>query len=167
MTATTATDVSGVEYFFDCTAGGGNDSGWQDSASYTDTGLSSNTSYTYTVKARDKSYDNNQTNPSTPHLSATTLPAPVDPWVGTDKDVYAPTEDIVIYFANADGNNKDWVGFFNDGAAHTSYLSYIYLGGVINGSVSYGGFSDTGDYDIRLFFNDSYTLEASCDITVE
>ncbi|MHC4649085.1 MAG: hypothetical protein ACYTBJ_26845, partial [Planctomycetota bacterium] len=37
MVATTATDVSGVEYYFDCTAGGGQDSGWQDSTTYTDT----------------------------------------------------------------------------------------------------------------------------------
>lgn len=54
MTATTASDPSGVEYYFDCTAGGGNDSGWQDSKTYEDTGLSPGT-YTYQVKARDKS----------------------------------------------------------------------------------------------------------------
>ena len=167
MTATTATDDSGVEYFFDCITDDDHDSGWQDSAFYTDTGLTPDTLYTYSVMARDKSSNNNPTDPSTPTLSATTLPVPADPWIGTDKSVYAPNEDIVIYFANAAGNSKDWVGFFNDGDSNRDYLSYIYLGGVINGSVSYGGFPDTGDYDIRLFFNDSYTLEASCDITVE
>ena len=42
MTATTASDTGGVEYFFDETSGnpGGSDSGWQDSPTYTDTGLS-------------------------------------------------------------------------------------------------------------------------------
>ena len=54
MTATTAYDPSGVEYYFACTAGGGHDSGWQDSPSYEDTGLSPETSYTYKVQARDK-----------------------------------------------------------------------------------------------------------------
>ena len=39
MTATTASDPSGVQYFFECTAGGGHSSGWQDSPTYTDTGL--------------------------------------------------------------------------------------------------------------------------------
>ncbi|MHC4783783.1 MAG: carbohydrate-binding protein, partial [Planctomycetota bacterium] len=56
MTATTGTDVSGpVEYFFDETSGnpGGTDSGWQTSASYTDTGLTASTQYTYTVTMRD------------------------------------------------------------------------------------------------------------------
>jgi hypothetical protein len=71
MTATTASDPSGVEYYFECTAGGGNDSGWQDSATYADTGLSSTTSYTYRVKARDKSASQNETGWS-PETSATT-----------------------------------------------------------------------------------------------
>ena len=76
MTATTAADVSGVEYFFECTAGGGHDSGWQDSPAYTDTGLSPGTQYSYSVKARDKSIGLNETNWSS-SLSATTQPAPV------------------------------------------------------------------------------------------
>jgi hypothetical protein len=56
MTATTAADASGVEYYFTETSGnpGGDDSGWQDSPVYVDTGLSPNTTYTYKVMARDK-----------------------------------------------------------------------------------------------------------------
>jgi len=62
MTATTALDANGVEYYFDETSGntGGSDSGWQDSPTYTDTGLVANTQYTYTVKARDKSPAQNE-----------------------------------------------------------------------------------------------------------
>lgn len=72
MTATTATDISGVEYYFTCIAGGGHDSGWQNSTAYTDTGLTNNATYTYTVKARDKSVNQNATAAST-EASATTL----------------------------------------------------------------------------------------------
>jgi hypothetical protein len=61
MTATTASDPSGVEYFFECTAGGGNNSAWQDSPTYEDTGLQPDTQYTYRVKARDKSANLNET----------------------------------------------------------------------------------------------------------
>jgi hypothetical protein len=61
MTATTASDGSGVEYFFECTAGGGNSSGWQFSPTYTDTGLSVETSYSYRVQARDLSPAQNAT----------------------------------------------------------------------------------------------------------
>jgi hypothetical protein len=61
MTAMTANDVSGVEYYFACTSGGGHDSGWQDGTSYTDTGLTNGATYAYRVMARDKSLQRNQT----------------------------------------------------------------------------------------------------------
>jgi hypothetical protein len=73
MVATTANDESGVEYYFSCISGGGHDSGWQASTLYQDTGLSPETTYTYTVKARDKSPNLNQTAESTAE-SATTDP---------------------------------------------------------------------------------------------
>ncbi|MHC4619628.1 MAG: Calx-beta domain-containing protein, partial [Planctomycetota bacterium] len=72
MVATTATDTSGVEYYFQCTSGGGNDSGWQDNTNYTDTGLSAGTQYCYAVQARDKSVNQNTTGWSTPAACATT-----------------------------------------------------------------------------------------------
>jgi len=79
MTATTAADISGVEYYFDCTAGGGHDSGWQDSTIYTDSGLASDTTYTYQVKARDKSPLQNETEWSSQASAAT----PVQPTINT------------------------------------------------------------------------------------
>ncbi len=80
MVATTASDDSGVEYYFDETSGnpGGSDSGWQSTPSYTDTGLSPSTQYTYQVKARDKSPNLNETGWSTAQ-SATTLPPDTTP----------------------------------------------------------------------------------------
>jgi len=75
MTAATASDDNGVEYYFDEISGnpGGSDSGWQDSSTYTDTGLLPNTTYTYTVKARDKSSNAelNVTAPSSPASAKT------------------------------------------------------------------------------------------------
>ncbi|MCP5108167.1 MAG: carboxypeptidase [bacterium] len=61
MTAVTASDESGVEYYFDCLTTGGHDSGWQDGTTYVDTGLAAGTSYSYRVAARDKSANQNQT----------------------------------------------------------------------------------------------------------
>ena len=60
MTATTATDVSGVEYYFKCVSGGGHDSGWQAGSTYTDTTLGPGT-YSYQVSACDTSPAHNQT----------------------------------------------------------------------------------------------------------
>ncbi len=79
MVATTATDTSGVEYFFDCTTTGGHDSVWQDSTSYTDTGLQPGTQYTYRVQARDKSVNHNATGWSTSQSATTTQPDTTPP----------------------------------------------------------------------------------------
>jgi hypothetical protein len=79
MTAMTATDPSGVEYYFACTSGGGHDSGWQDSPSYTDTGLTHSTTYGYQVKVRDKSPGRNETALFTPTAFATTEFVAIDP----------------------------------------------------------------------------------------
>jgi len=76
MTATTAVDPGGVEYFFQETSGGpgGSDSGWQNSSTYADTGLNSTTSYSYRVKARDKSENANETDWSPVESAITTTP---------------------------------------------------------------------------------------------
>jgi len=73
MVASTASDPAGVEYYFECTSGGGNSSSWQDSASYTDTSLLAGRTYTYKVKTRDKSPNQNETGWSG-EQSATTDP---------------------------------------------------------------------------------------------
>jgi hypothetical protein len=83
MEAITAGDVSGVEYYFTCTSGGGNDSGWQDSPLYEDTGLLPDTLYTYKVKARDKSAGQNETGFSS-EASAQTLLAGDPPGQAAD-----------------------------------------------------------------------------------
>jgi hypothetical protein len=74
MTARTARDIHGVQYYFHCLTDGGHDSGWQDSATYVDTGLIANTQYAYEVKTRDKYITPNEGDYSA-SASATTLPS--------------------------------------------------------------------------------------------
>lgn len=73
MTASTAYDYSGVEYYFECLTPGGHDSGWQIGSTYTDTGLTNNTTYTYRVKARDMSIYQNETAYSSEESGTTLL----------------------------------------------------------------------------------------------
>lgn len=76
LTATTATDPeTGVEYFFDCVAGDGVDSGWQSSPIYINTGLVSSSNSTWRVQARDLS-GNANTNMWSDNVVVTTLPLP-------------------------------------------------------------------------------------------
>jgi len=73
MTATTATDISGVEYYFANITDPNHDSGWVASPSWTDTNLAINTTYTYRVIAQDKSINFNATGWSE-DANATTMP---------------------------------------------------------------------------------------------
>lgn len=66
MSAVEATDPDGVEYYFSCVSGAGNDSGWQSSNTYTDSGLVAGAAYTYKVKYRDLSPENMETQFSIP-----------------------------------------------------------------------------------------------------
>jgi pectinesterase len=61
MAASMGTDTSGVEYFFENMTDPNHNSGWQASTSYSDTGLNMGVTYTYRVKARDMSVNQNLT----------------------------------------------------------------------------------------------------------
>ncbi|NNM28514.1 MAG: hypothetical protein HKO57_03275, partial [Akkermansiaceae bacterium] len=111
MTATTAEDGNGVEYYFQCLTAGGHDSGWQTSPSYTDTGLAPDTEYSYVVRARDQSPAQNLTADSSP-ASATTgsgLPSGTLFTEGfEDPDVPGYSQNTVPY--NVVPSNVTWVG---------------------------------------------------------
>jgi hypothetical protein len=105
MTATTGSDINGVEYEFDETSGnpGGSDSGWQSSASYTDSGLDADTQYTYRVQMRDQSVNQNTGSWSTSE-STTTDPASSCPGgVYTDYVGAGHATDVVASASSSDG----------------------------------------------------------------
>jgi hypothetical protein len=66
MEAAVANDVASVEYHFTEISGnpGGQNSGWQSSRSYQNTGLTTGLTYRYTVTARDLSANTNETSAS-------------------------------------------------------------------------------------------------------
>jgi chitodextrinase len=112
MTATNASDASGVEYYFECTAGAGHDSGWQDSPTYTDTGLQSETQYSYRVKARDKSANQNETAWSSVMSATTDVPSTnveiLGSWTsGTSHTAQAGSSRALIFVAHAEDDNAD------------------------------------------------------------
>ena len=72
MTATTASDESGVQYYFACIEDSNHDSGWYNSPTYAPANLQPETQYTFKVRARDLSINLNTTGWSSA-LSATTM----------------------------------------------------------------------------------------------
>ena len=124
MTATTGQDVNAIEYFFEETSGnsGGSDSGWQSSPTYTDTGLTRATTYTYVVRMRDIA--GNVTGDSGA-ASATTLDMNEPPTA-------IAGEDQVIYDTNGNGSEAVSIdgspSFDNDGQIN----NYVWdLGGAV------------------------------------
>ncbi|MCK4958644.1 MAG: hypothetical protein KAT00_04580, partial [Planctomycetes bacterium] len=84
MSATLGTDPNTpIEYYFACLTAGGNDRTWSIDPNFTDTGLTPNTLYTYTVQMRD--VVGNTGAASTPPSNATTL------------DTTAPTPDPATF----------------------------------------------------------------------
>ncbi len=71
MTASTATDENGVQYYFANLTDSAHDSGWVNEPEWTDTGLARNTLYEYKVKARDCSDQYNETGWSDARSAAT------------------------------------------------------------------------------------------------
>jgi hypothetical protein len=127
MTATTATDDSGVKYYFECTTNGDFNSLWQDSSDYTATGLSADTSYTFRVKARDKSSNLNETDWSGIASATTDDAPPVVP---------------IAHWSMDEGSGSiagDSAGT-NDGTVHGALWT---SSGAIDGGLSFDG---DGDY---------------------
>ena len=135
MTATTASDASGVEYYFDCTAGGGNDSGWQDNTTYEDTGLSPATQYTYRVQARDKSTNQNATGWSS-SLSATTETPP--------EDTTPPTPDPMTWATEPHATGTTSISMTATTASDYSGVEY-------NFDCTAGGGNDSGWQDSTTY----------------
>ncbi|MDD5064300.1 MAG: hypothetical protein PHQ35_06025 [Phycisphaerae bacterium] len=100
MTATTATDADSppVQYYFECTNDGSKSSSWQSSASYTASGLTPNTQYSFRVQARDSA--------ATPNVNgwSSTQYATTDPPV---QDTTPPTPDPMTWssFPTATGSS--------------------------------------------------------------
>ena len=105
MTAMDASDPSGVQYYFHCTAGGLPDSGWQDSATYV-TAAVADGSYSFQYKLRDKSTQNNESGYSTTYSatieSTTGYHACTFAQVSTLPDDYLVTFNGIVIGVNAD-----------------------------------------------------------------
>jgi len=149
MVATRARDISGVEYYFACTAGGGHDSGWQESQTYEDTGLVPGTSYTYTVKARDVSVNYNETAASAGAAATTYL---------YDNIVLPENGGVLEYFTSEYGdgwvasdltngitNEDGWSSKQNPGPQEFIYSFREGKNATLNEAVIHGGTAE-GDY---------------------
>ncbi len=149
MVATTATDASGVEYYFDCTAGGGNDSGWQDGTNYEDTGLSASTQYTYTVQARDKSVNQNATAASSGQSATTDA-----------SDSTAPIPDPMTFATAPYATGQTSIAMVASTATDVSGVEYYF-------DCTAGGGNDSGWQDSTSYEDTGLTASTQYTYTVQ
>jgi len=108
MTATTATDQSGVEYYFKNATLPTHNSSWRLSSTYVDTELEPGTQYTYQVKARDMSPNRNETQYSAP--ASAVAQGSVDAIEVEDVFVSIPPQDARLW----DNGSGTGIGFDRD-----------------------------------------------------
>ncbi|CAA6811479.1 MAG: No hits [uncultured Sulfurovum sp.] len=85
----------------------------------------------------------------------------------TSKKRYNPYELIEVSAYNMLAHPKDWVAIYPKGSSNDwkNVIRWVYLGSV-NNRVSFEGLEE-GEYEVRTFFKDSYTVEATHSFTVK
>ena len=144
MTATTATDSSGVEYSFTCTAGSGHSSSWQDNTIYTDTGLAEGSTCTYTVTARDKSPNHNETAASDPCTGMTLV------------DANAPTPNPMTFDVAPHATDINSIAMVAATATDISGVEY-YFANITDPNHNSGWQDDTNYTDTALINGKTYS----------
>ncbi|WP_428655041.1 hypothetical protein [Runella sp.] len=79
--------------------------------------------------------------------------------VSLSKSVYAPGEQIVVYFSGFSGNAKDWISIAQPGSADDKYIVWKYINGSRSGTVAFDGLA-YGNYEIRGYYNNESILRA-------
>ena len=97
-------------------------------------------------------------------LSSANATATID----TNKDIYQSNEHIIVNFDNMLGDEQDWIGIYPTGSTNDweNVVKWAWTGGQISGTKSFTPLP-AGTYDIRIFFQNSFDLEASKQIVVE
>lgn len=71
------------------------------------------------------------------------------------KPGYAEGERITVAYKGLPGNDRDWISVAKADAAEASYIVYEYTKGQADGSVDFRPMVEPGEYEIRVFFDDS------------
>ena len=95
-------------------------------------------------------------------LTVRGVPVP-QPSLWTSKIIYLANEPIVVNFTGASGNLGDWIGLYEKDAANDASIDWLYTNGtkddeldILSGEVTFSaGINTQGQYEARLFFNNS------------
>jgi len=87
------------------------------------------------------------------------------PIITTNQEVYKPGEEIKVTYKNAPAKTtRDWIGVYRESSDESGYLSWQYLDGNTEGELSFIAPRDEGEYNLRMFDDDSYNAIAISEI---
>ncbi len=104
-------------------------------------------------------------------LQATSAPFTVGAAAGanvtTDQATYAPGSTATVSWTGAAAGPYDWISLTPAGSPQESYVQWQYTGGTPSGSLQFNltGLAN-GDYVVRLYANNDFTLQASTTFTI-
>jgi hypothetical protein len=76
--------------------------------------------------------------------------------VTTTQASYTVGQTVVVNYTSLPGPT-DWIGIAVAGSPDTSYVKYMYTGGVADGQVQFTGLP-AGSYEARAYKNDSFVV---------
>jgi hypothetical protein len=119
---------------------------------------------TYEVRA----FYNNSYTVEASHKFAVALDANAPTTVSTNKNTYSPTEQIVVNYTNTLGHEEDWVAIYPAGSTNAwiNMIQWQWTNGEVDGSKTFEALPE-GDYEMRLFFQNSFNVEASHPFSVK
>ena len=81
--------------------------------------------------------------------------------VNTNKAQYNVGEAVVVNYSNMEGHAKDWIGIYPVGSSNAwaNVVAWKWSRGQVNGQKSFNNLP-AGNYEVRVFFRNSYKVEA-------
>ena len=88
--------------------------------------------------------------------------------VTLDKATYTHNEDVVVNFTDMTAKNKDWIAIYPKDSTNEwgNVVAWKWTNDTTEGQVTFN-FIPVGEYEVRVFYNNSFTLEVEKAFTVE
>ena len=81
-------------------------------------------------------------------------------------DSVEPGQPIIVNYVNIPSGVNHWVGLYQEGDPNENFIRYVFIDSG-SGTVKLDGPNSPGNYEIRLFYNDSYNLEGAISFSID
>ncbi len=88
--------------------------------------------------------------------------------IKTQQRAYDIGQYIRVDVTDMAGGSQDWIGIYPAGSSNDweNVIDWRWTDGITDGKIFFSGINQAGQYDVRAFFNNSFTTEASYTFSV-